>query len=639
MISLIAKNKILSAVLAEPFLGKYSEYDGIITFLEKIWSLEEMPSTDSRFTSAREDARQHLVNNDDWTYDFLFRERFDIIGGDEKYFISFLEAVVHPTVRKTREEILYYVDFINRFLPPSGYRLVLTSYFEELPVYTYTNSTEVANLHGIDDNQIPIYLSIYEGQFEYPCFKLYYDRWNDYGFITQMDITYHSSVNSGVSIGQVKVMKKGALVTWDTLQDKFTSLSNEYCSLGQSAEYYHTLRSILRDRFYSFLASIKDAAIFPRISELFEEDRIYRASLVRENTAERLIRTIRYEIEGISPDEYFKFNYTTTPPYAENSLVLNFDFKYHSPVEHRIFALIGKNGTGKTRILSSLAKDLAKKETTCFTPRKPLYSKVFTISYSYFDRFEIPQADASFNYFYCGLKKAEGVWKTEQELTDAFYASARKIKSKSRDKEWIQIIKNFLPSDIIEYLTFSEIDLGEGASYYNFDNRRFEEVRSQLSSGQAITLFVISEVLSEIRFDSLILFDEPETHLHPNAVSELMNTLFYLTDTYESFCIIATHSPLIVQELSSRNVFIIEREEESVDVKTLEKESLGQNLTVITQEIFGNREVPKNYLNVIRKLILANKSYDEIISILSSETLPLPSAINLYIKVLMQERQ
>ena len=89
----------------------------------------------------------------------------------------------------------------------------------------------------------------------------------------------------------------------------------------------------------------------------------------------------------------------------------------------------------------------------------------------------------------------------------------------------------------------------------------------------------------------MILFDEPETHLHPNAISSLLNTIFRLVKRFESFCIIATHSPLIIQEIPARNIFIIERENNIAFVRELERESFGENLTVITQDIFGNKEI------------------------------------------------
>ena len=49
-----------------PYHGNLSEID----FLSKIYSLDKLPSTDTRFSTSEEDIWQHTVNNDDWGYCF-----------------------------------------------------------------------------------------------------------------------------------------------------------------------------------------------------------------------------------------------------------------------------------------------------------------------------------------------------------------------------------------------------------------------------------------------------------------------------------------------------------------------------------------------------------------------------------------
>lgn len=631
------KTQVFEAIISTlNYLGKYEEYDGILTFLTKIWNLKEMPSEDSRFKNAYEDVHQHLVNNSDWTTEYLYLERFNLIDGEEKYFILFLEAVVNPTVRKNSEDIILFVSKINSIIQPSGFRLILTSYFEELPVYKYNSIAEFNDLPvEILANNIPIYLEDSKIERQYPCFELGYDNWNDYSIITQFDLTYYSENNKYTVIGKVKIMKRETNPTWGSLSENFTSLSAEYCSLGQEKLYYLRLKQILGPNYTSFLLALRDVAIFPRIYELFETDDIFKTSLIRYNEKERLARTIRYEIEGIAPNEYYKFNYTHKPPYAENTIALNFDFEYNTDFEHRIYALIGKNGTGKTRILSSLAKELSEKEPQSFSPRKPVYGKIFTVSYSFFDRFEIPNSDASFNYVYCGLKKNDNTWKTDDDLLVDFYKSVDLIKKKKLENDWYKILSNFIVEDILD-VAFDKVEDFILPFNYVFNEAKFNNIRIHLSSGQSIILYMISEILSQIRLDSLILFDEPETHLHPNAISSLLNTLFELVKRFQSFCVIATHSPLIIQEIPSRNIFVIERDNNFAYNRSLERESFGENLTVITQEIFGNREVPRHFITLISELVSRGKTYPEILEILESDNLPVTSNVRLYIKALMQ---
>ena len=138
-----------------------------------------------------------------------------------------------------------------------------------------------------------------------------------------------------------------------------------------------------------------------------------------------------------------------------------------------------------------------------------------------------------------------------------FYRSVSLIKTKKLEYLWYDILRNFIVPEILD-IAFSRRKSLLPDSI--FDESKFNEIYTILSSGQSIILFMISEIISQIRYDSLILFDEPETHLHPNAISSLLNTIFRLVKRFESFCIIATHSPLIIQEIPARNIFIIERE-------------------------------------------------------------------------------
>jgi len=629
------KSEIFNVIISYPsFLGKYEEYDGILTFLSKIWDLKQMPSEDNRYKNAYDDTWQHIVNNQDWTFEYLFLERLSLIEGDEKYFVLFIEAIVHPTVRKSKDEILLLVSKINKIIHSTGYRLILTDYFEDLPVHKFKNSAEFLDLPiDIMPNKIPIYWKqLDKNKNEYPSFILYYDHWDDFGFKTMFDLNYKENESSIRRLGKIKIMKRDTQTTSEALPETFFSLTNDYCSLGQSKDYYQMLKIILGDQFHSFLLAIRDVAVFPKINEIFENDNIFRTSLIRDNEAERLARKIRFEIEGISEKEYYKFNYTHKPSYSENTIQLNFDFEYTSLVEHRVYALIGKNGTGKTKILSSLAKSLSEKEPLNFSPRKPVYGKIFTVSYSFFDNFEIPTSDASFNYVYCGLKKTDGTWKSKDDLLVDFYRSVSLIKTKKLEYLWYDILRNFIVPEILD-IAFSRRKSLLPDSI--FDESKFNEIYTILSSGQSIILFMISEIISQIRYDSLILFDEPETHLHPNAISSLLNTIFRLVKRFESFCIIATHSPLIIQEIPARNIFIIERENNIAFVRELERESFGENLTVITQDIFGNKEISKHFISLIEELIKQGKSYSEIISAFESDKLPISSNIRLYIKSLI----
>ena len=95
-------------------------------FLERIFDLEKMPSTDTRFKNAAGDIWQHRVNNPfDWSDDWIFSDgRFDLINCSEEIFLRFLSEMVHPVVRSNRDEALRLVNHLNDQLREAGWALV-----------------------------------------------------------------------------------------------------------------------------------------------------------------------------------------------------------------------------------------------------------------------------------------------------------------------------------------------------------------------------------------------------------------------------------------------------------------------------------------------------------------------------------
>ena len=95
----------------------------LISFLRRAWNLRELPSEDGRFENAERDIWQHMVNNSDWTTEYLYVERLSILDCPDAQFIRFLEAVLHPLVRRSEEEQQQYASLINSRLEPLNWKL------------------------------------------------------------------------------------------------------------------------------------------------------------------------------------------------------------------------------------------------------------------------------------------------------------------------------------------------------------------------------------------------------------------------------------------------------------------------------------------------------------------------------------
>jgi len=610
-----------------------------LDFLSKIWPLRDMPSKDTRFKNAYDDAFQHLVNNYDWDIQETFLHQLELDTGKEEYFIKFLETIVHPENTRNLQTINNYVLTINDHLRRSDVLLVITGYYDELPIYNVRDkSQDNQRPNHILHNSIPFFKD-YQQIHQFPCFLLAYDKWNDFGYTTQFDLRYYVSLQNYHSIGLVKIMKRGQKVTWDSLDDQFLHLNTPYCSLGQSLSYYQELKDKFPDTFQSILLALQDAAFFTKIHELFEKDPIFKTSLLRGNQAEAALRTARSELEGVSRPTY-AFNYIFAPPFGNrdggDSTNLYFNFDKNPDFPQRIVALIGKNGTGKTSILRNIIEELRVRPPANISPQNLSFGKYFTVSISPFDRFELPVANADFNYVYCGLRREANVLKTMDERQTELLEAAGKIEERELIPQWYRTLYLFLDEEHLDDIFPDRLTRGL-PELLVYSPAGLQKVLSLGSSGETILLFVITKIVSEIRDNSLIMYDEPENHLHPNAISDLMCSLSTLLDEFQSFCIMATHSPLVVRELTASQVIVLTRTGEGLDARPLSIDSFGENLTVITEDIFGNKDFNKLFIERLKKLIAQEKNFDNVIRSLKTGDIPVSLSTRLYIKTLIDE--
>lgn len=88
-----------------------------LEFLEGIYDLENLPSTDHRFGNARQDIYQHTVNNDDWLPEWIYTyEPFNMMKSSDVEFLHFLCEMINPQVRSKKAEADALLQFFNEHL-------------------------------------------------------------------------------------------------------------------------------------------------------------------------------------------------------------------------------------------------------------------------------------------------------------------------------------------------------------------------------------------------------------------------------------------------------------------------------------------------------------------------------------------
>lgn len=122
-----------------PYYGAISE----IEFLSDFYDLEQLPSKDYRFRNAKDDIRQHTVNNDDWGLGWVFYDdRFNLMNCDDVDLLNFICKIFHPKIRIENGYWKGYLDRIQALLKPDGYELYVAEYISGRTVYKWRELTE-----------------------------------------------------------------------------------------------------------------------------------------------------------------------------------------------------------------------------------------------------------------------------------------------------------------------------------------------------------------------------------------------------------------------------------------------------------------------------------------------------------------
>ena len=131
-----------------------------------------------------------------------------------------------------------------------------------------------------------------------------------------------------------------------------------------------------------------------------------------------------------------------------------------------------------------------------------------------------------------------------------------------------------------------------------------------LSSGQATILLYITKLVSSINQGSLVIFDEPETFMHPPMIKAFVRAISEIVNNNKAFCLIATHSPVIIQEIPHCNVY---RLDSNHGLKNTNYKTYGQNLDTLYKNIYGVELQQTGYNSFF------NKKRDNIIKITRKE--------------------
>lgn len=315
----------------------------------------------------------------------------------------------------------------------------------------------------------------------------------------------------------------------------------------------------------------------------------------------------------------------------------NFEFKFSQDglIPKRIGVIIGPNGSGKSMTLKKLCDSYLNQSLNRSMPK---IAKLVAVCIPGDTELTFP-APVENDLVYVRISSPGAKTSQLQNLSlgDALYSLCRALRS-GDEKEYIrwtifqravaQILPfsslAFLPKSAVSsnitisedhVLTFEQLisssEYSRKSGWQKIDDdlvlgSRQEGGYFPLSSGQASFVRLAVQLALHITDGTLVLIDEPETHLHPKFISQFMAMLDSVLGATKSIAIIATHSPYVVREVVNDQVRIVYvKSTKNVEIARPRLRTFGADIGAISESVFGD-DLATEFADKIVDSILEN---------------------------------
>ncbi|WEA01758.1 AAA family ATPase [Mucilaginibacter sp. SJ] len=489
-------------------------------------------------------------------------------------------------------------------------------------------------------------------------FYLEQDNWNDQGFYVSYYLHASSLVTKGepLMIGHVRILKMGQPENKMFLlgTGPIGALDDDYCSMGTSLDYYSRISQLPLYK-EEILTALRDAVVYPEFKEDFLEEPGFKAAMMRNFKADDQLFTLgplllERDYHGLLDlDQSFKFKF----PQFEEPVTFRFDSKNKYgwndlSLPNRIIAIIGRNGSGKSTLLSRISRvafssatdrlDETLQQVGIMDPPGLGFPRILVLSYSAFDAFNTPgvyvkdkriiveeMRKGIARYVFIGVRdivseleemipfmhfdeetgkldpaeirrdKIENTkLKTINQLGEEFIGNLAIIKEFRRDTIFDKAMK-ILSAEVSMHLIL-------GQDLLNTDEKDNLEFFLGLSTGHKFVIHSLTSIIAYTAIRSLLLFDEPETHLHPPMLAALMTAVRFVLGELNAFMIVATHSPVVLQETLSEHVYRVRRVGSEMKIEQPPLETFGENIGTLTEMAFGLTSEATDFHNTLDAL-------------------------------------
>ena len=346
-------------------------------------------------------------------------------------------------------------------------------------------------------------------------------------------------------------------------------------------------------------------------------------------------------IEGISNQLRLEFKLAA----FDNPHILDFNFESKSDLPKRIAVIIGKNGVGKSQTLAHFSKSLLDGDggLTDGNAKPPMINRLLAVSSPGETRNTFPGPRKRPRIFYKKIILGQTRIGAQSDIGTPLVNLARSdeaIKGKKRWDMFCEAIRTVVPPDEIavrirplprhdysdvessssekifrpinpigtarttspseEVFPLTEMRTGgeqkclERWGKFNHRTEIFRFINKKivpLSSGQLTFIRFAVQACLHIENGTMVLFDEPETHLHPNYIADFVCLLDKLLAETGSFAILATHSAYFVREVTRSQVIVLRQgQDNSIEAVTPRLKTLGADIGAISSFVFEDAE-------------------------------------------------
>lgn len=485
------------------------------------------------------------------------------------------------------------------------------------------------------------------------------DKWSDFGYRTKIDILFYleglgdchtegligflsNSPNELNGTDKLNKLLEGtdAYVLPGLGGEKFFTMLPDMGSYRKLSRKFGTENAVL------LLESINDLVTLGEFSsrvnwlDLAWQSEVFLKSFMRTNESFFAFNNAGSILHGLDSEEFRRLSNNLAIsfqlPGKLNPHEMVFRFDHNAELPKRIAVIIGENGVGKSQTLGrivSSAITTSKSLVDADTQERPMLNRILAFA---------PTNEAG-SVFPDDRRKRSNVWykrfalnrsKTAQRnrgsVADLIIQVSRSTEYLGDSSRWELFLESLKPINNwreislclkdndkrhITIESLKTLDEEESLALYAALDIRKDPVRVisgvgyPLSSGEISFLRFATQASLYVENGSLLLLDEPETHLHPNFISKfvaLLDRLLYLSG---SAAIIATHSVYFVKEVFPEQVTVLRVNKTGfIETPKTALQTFGADVGAISYFVFGEDEPSKLATEVEKRLI---EKYDD----------------------------